>query len=85
VPPWRDEQVDRRAERRVGGDAGIAVRAAALQREHEVLTPARSSRFARLAMGSIAWIASTPFATVFRVPPTSWIVMVRKVSLSVML
>ena len=38
------------------------------------------SRRARLAIGSIARIASTPAITVFFVPPTSWIVMVRNVS-----
>ena len=31
-----DQQVDGRAERRIGGDAGIAVRAAALQRQHDL-------------------------------------------------
>ena len=29
------QHIDRRAQRRIGGDAGIAVRAAALQRQHQ--------------------------------------------------
>ena len=36
-----------------------------------------------LTVGSIALTASTPASTVFLVPPVSWIVMLRKVSLSV--
>ena len=43
------------------------------------------SRLTALTMGSIAFTASTPAATVFLVPPVSWIVIVRKVSLSVTL
>jgi hypothetical protein len=41
------------------------------------------SRIALLTTGSIERTASTPASTVFFVPPTSWIVMVRNVSFSV--
>ena len=40
------------------------------------------SRRTALTLGSISLMASTPAATVFFVPPASWMVNVRKVSLS---
>ena len=35
MPPYCDQDVGSSAERRIGGDAGIAVRAAALERHHQ--------------------------------------------------
>ena len=46
MPPCFDQQVGGGAERRIGGDAGIAVRAAALQRERDF------GRRPRLALGA---------------------------------
>ena len=45
--------------------------------------PAAWTRSIRLTTGSMALTASTPAATVFFVPPVSWIVIVRNVSFSV--
>ena len=81
MPPCRTRQIGGGAERRVGGERRVAVRAAALQGQHELgggprLAPGRG-RDRAPCRGSPHSIA----ATVFRVPPVSWMVRVRKVSL----
>ena len=54
MPPCAHQQVGGGAERRVGGDAGIAVGAAALQREHQLARPAPSRAAPRWPSGSIS-------------------------------
>ena len=70
------QPVDRRAERRVGADARVAVGAAALQADRDVARAAP----ARAARGSLPRAAtatsSMPCATVFVVPPVSWMLKV---------
>ena len=71
------QDVHRRAERRVGRDAGEAVGAAALQPDLDVAGAAPAVRLYALARGSISSIARMPASIVSRVPPTSCITIVR--------
>ena len=77
-----DQQIGGAAERRVGGDAGIAVRAAALERQHDLRDRHALAPRRRWRVGSISLIMATPRSTVFRVPPVAWMVMVRNISFS---
>ena len=78
-----DQDVGRDAERRIGGDAGIAVRAAALQRQHQFRGRQRlAPRVVDDRQHGLAPPRRRPRRS-FCVPPISWIVMVRNVSFSV--
>jgi hypothetical protein len=69
-----DQQVDGLAEGGIGGDAGIAVRAAALE-ARQSSEAGSVSRFAWLTMGSISRMRAMPASMDFFVPPVSWMVM----------
>ena len=65
------QNIDGRAQRRIGGDAGHAVRAAALQADDDL---ADRDRLALQVADLLAISASTPiaFSTDLREPPASW-------------
>jgi hypothetical protein len=69
-----DQQIGCGAQRRVGGDAGIAVGAAALHADHQMFEPCGRARDL-VGLGAISLSSATPRSMVLRVPPDCWMVM----------
>ena len=76
MPPLRTSRSTAAPSAGLARDAGVAVRAAALQAERQMADAGTGSRFTLLASGSNSLMRAMPSCTVLRVPPVSWMVMV---------
>ena len=71
-----DDQIARHTEGRVGGHAGIAIRATALQRDLEVASR-HGLAVTSFDSASTSRTKASPASTVLRVPPMLWMSMLR--------
>src|SRR3546814_230595 len=72
-----DDEIRGVAQSRIGGDAGIAVRAAAFERHFQLRQRLRRA-LRGVTPGSMSLMISIAASMVLRVPPCCWIVIVRR-------